>query len=339
MGWILKNSRIVLAGVFACALIAGSYIFATRSVTPNIAEASTETALLKAIATKDSDGDGLPDWEEALYGTNPNLVDSRGLGMPDGEAVQKGLIIPKAVADIPATSAANGGSGTDGLPPPPAEGTLTAAFAQSFFTLYLQAKQAAGGGDLSEEELNGVVNQALQNLAATTKLAPDFKILGDLTLRGTGPDALRVYAADAEKIFLSNTADATTTPLANLKMVVEKDDTTALTRLVSIAKMYRTSAAGLAELAVPTELSSAHLLLVNSLMRMSQLANDFSRYHDDPLASMLALGQYVAVGQNLEKAFVDLAQVYRGAGVKLSPGTPGASFVNVAGVNAGAIQP
>ena len=128
---------------FSVALVGGAYFLARGFESPRAAEASTETELLKAIATKDSDKDGLPDWEESLYGTDPRLTDTFKLGMTDGEAVAKGLIVPKAIADIAVTPSSPASLDADGLPPPPAEGTLTAAFAKSFFTLFIAAKQKA----------------------------------------------------------------------------------------------------------------------------------------------------------------------------------------------------
>jgi len=38
----------------------------------------------------DSDHDGLPDWEEALYGTDPHNPDTDGDGTPDGEEIKEG---------------------------------------------------------------------------------------------------------------------------------------------------------------------------------------------------------------------------------------------------------
>ena len=42
---------------------------------------------LKSDLEKDSDGDGRKNWEEELYGTNPNNPDSDGDSAPDGEEV------------------------------------------------------------------------------------------------------------------------------------------------------------------------------------------------------------------------------------------------------------
>jgi len=46
--------------------------------------------LLGASNVTDSDGDGLFDWQEDLYGTSKKLLDSDGDGVSDGEEVSKG---------------------------------------------------------------------------------------------------------------------------------------------------------------------------------------------------------------------------------------------------------
>ena len=68
VAFIYREWLSVAAVLFAVLAIGGSYFLATGSGAPQVAEASTETALLEQIATKDSTGDGLPDWQKALYG-------------------------------------------------------------------------------------------------------------------------------------------------------------------------------------------------------------------------------------------------------------------------------
>ncbi len=55
---------------------------------------SQELSVLKPITAeeidKDSDNDGLKDWEESLWGTNPNNPDTDGDGTPDGQEVKQG---------------------------------------------------------------------------------------------------------------------------------------------------------------------------------------------------------------------------------------------------------
>ena len=331
MGQILRNWRVILATLFAIVLIAGASALARNIESPSVAQATAETALLQAIATKDSDNDGLPDWEEALYGTSPNIVDTFNLGMTDGDAVASGLIVPKAIADISITASSPDTtvSVDPSLPPVPAEGTLTAAFAQHFFTLYLAAKERSGGANLSPSEMQSVADEALRSLSAILVVAPDFKSAKDITVAGTGADALEAFAVSAEVVSLKNTANATKSEILYLKDALENNDTSALMHIASIAKAYRDSAAGFAVLPVPEELAADVLVLVNSMMRVSEIASDFARVNADPLAAILALQQYLPATQALGNAFIGIGNVYKTAGVVLPSDTPGASFVNL----------
>lgn len=329
MGQILQNWRALAATFLAVGIVAGAYTLARGIESPEVAQASAETALLQAIATKDSDGDGLADWEETLYGADPSVSDTFHLGMKDGEAVAKGLVVPKALSDISVATSSPSGGGTDGLPPPPAEGTLTADFAKNFFMSYLAAKQAKGGADLSESDMKEVADKAVSSLSAVA-VAPDYKSVKDLTVSGSGADALRAFAMSAEAVLLKNTANATKTPLGYLKSILQDNDTTAFAHLSSLASMYRGAAAGLAALPVPKELATDNLALVNALMRMSQITLDFTKADTDPLATILALQQYQDVARALADAFLNIGKAYAAAGVSLRAGEPGASFVNFA---------
>ncbi len=326
---ISKHWQVIAAAFFSAALVIGAYVFARGIESPRVAQASTETALLQAIATKDSDNDGLPDWEESLYGTDPHVADTFHLGMTDGEAVARGLIVPKAIADIQTASSSPMSLDANGLPPAPADGTLTAAFAQDFFTLYLAAKQNAGSSDLSDTDLQNIADQAISQLASSIKPAADFRSASELTVSGSGADALKAFAASAEAVLLKNTSDATSTDIEYLKAALENNDATALPHIASIAKMYRGSAAGLAVLPVPRELAAADLALINTLMRLSEVDTDFTRADSDPLAAILAIQQYAQVAQALSDAFTGIGKVYATAGIRLPKGAPGASVVNM----------
>lgn len=323
------NWRVLAATLFSAVLVVGAYMLARGIGSPPSVEASTETALLQAIAARDSDNDGLPDWEEALFGTSPSNPDTFTLGMTDGMAVARGLIVPKAIANVPVATSSLASLDLEGLPPPPAEGTLTSAFARSFFMLYLSAKEAKGGGELSETDMQNVANEALASLSSAITPAPDFKSEKDLTISGSGQGALKAFAVSAEAVLLKNTSNATTSEIVYLKQVLENDDTTALPRIASIAKAYRDSAAGLAVLPVPQELASVTLALINAMMRTSEIANDFTRVDTDPLVTMLALHQYPQTVASLGEAFIDVGTIYQTTGISLPAGTPGASFVNL----------
>ncbi|OGD66657.1 hypothetical protein A2Z61_00915, partial [Candidatus Campbellbacteria bacterium RIFCSPLOWO2_02_35_12] len=56
----------------------------------NNLNAEIQAEAIKNIAEKDSDRDGLKDWEEALWGSDPHNPDTDGDRTPDGEEVVVG---------------------------------------------------------------------------------------------------------------------------------------------------------------------------------------------------------------------------------------------------------
>jgi len=92
-----------------------------------ITTATSSTNILKSDKyTKDSDGDGVSNWEEVLLGLNPNKKDSNGDGIPDGEEVVKAR---KAFAEK-----VNNASTT-------ASTTQTDTLTRQIFGAYIQSKQ------------------------------------------------------------------------------------------------------------------------------------------------------------------------------------------------------
>lgn len=331
MGKFFGTGRVLSAAVLAVVLVGGAYYLARGAATPPVAQASTETAILQAIATKDSTGDGLPDWQKSLYGIplNATTTDYFNLGMTDGEAVAKGLIVPKAIADLQPTYATTTTYTDDGLPPPPAPNTLTAQFAQNFFTLYVAAKQSSNGADLTQDQLASISNQAISQLTAMIASAPDFKSAQDLIVRGSGAAALTSFAASAQALFAANKANATTSEINYLNYATVGGDESAYAHISAISKAYRDSAVGLSQLPVPKELAGTDLALINALARIGQITNDFTLVNSDPLATMLALQQYPDAVLALGNAFISIGKVYKDAGITLTKGQPGADFVNL----------
>lgn len=333
MGIVHDNWRVLSAMLVSVVVIVGAYILARGVEDPPVAQASSELEILHTLAGRDADEDGLPDWEEALYGADPSNPDTFDLGITDGQAVAQGLVVPRAIADAPPAATSSPASSIPldpSLPPPPADGTLTSVFAENFFSLYSAAKEANGGGVLSQEDIANIASDALAGLASSVAPAPDFKVMDDLTISGSGVDALTTFAAEAETVLARNAVYAKESEITYFKHALEGRDLSAYERMSSIASGYRVAAAGLAALTVPEELAQAHLELVNAFMHLSQTISDMTRAEIDPLTAMLALQQYPSYVTALANAFADVYQVYVANDAIPTKGTPGALFVSVA---------
>ena len=96
-----KAGSITIALAFAVIVITGAW-FLSKPGGASLANAESTEALLKSYAIQDTDGDGLPDWEESLYGTDPKKADTDGDGVNDAQAVKEGLVKLSLSAEVPA---------------------------------------------------------------------------------------------------------------------------------------------------------------------------------------------------------------------------------------------
>lgn len=319
--------RTLTAALFAAALIIGAYVIARDTGSPAQVEASAESDLLEKLAARDSDNDGLRDWEEALYATNPQVADTRKLGMTDGEAVSKGLIVPISPAAL--TTSSSTSSTIDPSIPVPAEGTITRALAESFVTKYFDAVDRSASGNLTQAELRKLSDSILAELSDSIIPAPDFRTRDSIKVTGSGPDALRTYAVTAEAVFRAHRTTATDVDISYLKRALEDGDQGVYPQLLSIAKGYQDTAAGLAVIPVPSEMVEGHLALINSMARLSKIVADFTRADSDPFATLLALRQYPEAMKLLGTGFIYTHKTYVTAGVTFGSGEPGGAFVNL----------
>jgi hypothetical protein len=333
MGGFLQQWRIPIAVLFSLCLVGASYVLARAVSSPPSAEASPETALLQTVAQMDSDKDGLPDWEETLYGTDPQVADTRNLGMADGDAVRSGLIVPKAISDIEiaaATIPTNSKIDYEAEDLPiPTPGTLTDSFAKQFLNRYVTAKAKNNGNDLTVTQINALADAMIAELTNAVSRAADYRNRWGMNVSGAGPDAIRSYAAAAEAVTKHNPSGAQKSDTQYFSDVIERRDVSAAGQLQALSKSYRNIAVGLAALATPEELVTPSLGIVNGVMRLSTIYGDIARASDDPFTALLALEQYYATQRAVTRSFKELASVYAAENVVLQKGTPGAEYVNL----------
>lgn len=150
-------------------------------------------------ANKDSDNDGLKDWEEALYGTNLQSPDTDGDGTPDGEEIRTGrdplkkspndkVIIPLKSPETTSFDSSNS----------------THAFTQSILSdqTFQNILNQQGGGKISAD----TIEQYLKNLPTKQLLnAPDTINTSSLNISNdTSADAVKNYFESFADIFIQN---------------------------------------------------------------------------------------------------------------------------------------
>jgi hypothetical protein len=135
----------------------------------------TENKAVKQAFEKDSDSDGLKDWEEALYGTDPKNPDTRGRGLGDAKEIEK-----ERASSTTATAASARATSTM---------TATDRFSRELFTKYLEAKRA---GQEITPELSASIAADLTSKTYDQELPPfDANILKTTT--NVDPEFIHSY--------------------------------------------------------------------------------------------------------------------------------------------------
>jgi hypothetical protein len=312
IGIIIASTLSVILIVIAV-LVSGPLPFHLQRV-----DAQSTHDLLVSYAAKDTDGDGLPDWEEALYGTDPNNPHSVSQAVTDGEAVAQGLVKPKfaTATSTPVDAAAI--PGTDSGPQ-----TLTDQFARGLFSQYLA--QHDPSTPPTPADITTFVEGAVADFQGSQQI-PDAYNQGQVHVVGSGSDALLSYAAAIESVFARNTVDADKSELDYYADAVEKNDLTALAQVKKIGAAYTAIAKGYVAVPVPREAAIPHLAVANALARLGSDITDMSTMQSDPLRSYLGLAKYQKDSPALLSALASLQNVYASEEVTVPTGTKGSSF-------------
>ncbi len=319
-----RTLRLIGASVVALLLVVGAYAVSgpIPFLSTSIVGAQSSAELLRAYAAKDSDSDGLQDWQEALYGTDPYNAQSFRAGINDGEAVAQGLIEPKvAVAPGPDPVDVSKIPGKDAGP-----NSVTDRFAQALFKQYVGTRGAVAA---SPEEIATFVEAGVADLTESSA-AKDKYGASDVRVSAiTGAAALRSYAVQVETAFAQNTVSADKNELSYFADAV-RDDKTALAKISDISEAYANIAAALMQLSVPPETKHAHLRIANSLVHMSEVSADMATMETDPLRALLGIGLYSKYADGMVASFAALNSVFVNAGVTMTEGEPGYEIVKTA---------
>lgn len=317
-----RTLHLALASSIAVALIVSAYVFSGPfSFRPSTVDAATAESLLKAYSTKDSDSDGLPDWQESLYGTDPTNPQSVKAGVQDGDAVTQGLVKPKfESAKSPEPVDASTIPGTL-----PTDDSVTAQFSQEFFKSYVEA----GGQTMSASDKQALLTRIMQDFTVRTQKL----VVSPYTAVSIHTDTsitIASYANTVEEIILNNDVPAGGgSPIDLMDAYVNNGDGSARTKLIALGKSYAGIASGLADTRVPPSLAAMHLSLLQSFDSLARATRLVANYEKDPVAVLGALSIYQPASASIVTALDTFATAILTGG-EPEKGAPGALIVNFA---------
>ncbi len=255
---------------------------------------SSETAMLDRAKAglEDSDGDGLKDWEESLWGTNPNSPDTDGNGIVDGQEpyiLAKKTGLPSSVVLADSTTASDTSLETNP--------SLTEILS------YLALQDYTDTGSLDPNTLKAVANN---ELSSTFKFqehytAHDINITSDNSLA-----SLVSYTNNLIDLVVKQGQKVTFDEVALVINVIESQDGSSLPKLDSTIGLYAEAIKDGLALEVPSNLAQYHLELLNSSWNAARYLSLTKNIVEDPLEGIAALQAYLST---LNKIHTSMASI------------------------------
>ncbi|MBU6431007.1 hypothetical protein KGQ29_01380 [Patescibacteria group bacterium] len=279
-----RSKKIIL--LFSTFSILGGVFFllmGMKKEPPAKTKAITEVKVVRnpaEIMNVDSDGDGVKDWEETLWGLDPHNPDTGNTGVPDAEKVRRKMkeIDEKSLNNLNGNIAGNQYA-TD---------TETNLLGKKLFAEYINLKQSRNLNDDS-------INKAMMNLVSEirNKDTVTYYFVKDLK---TFPDSDKLSVKKYGNSFamIRNKYDS----LYMQNPVVGSEDPAGITSpeftrgVARASDLYLKMTQELSKLQVPKGLADAHTEILNDYRASAEGLKGFGSLGNDPIVAMIGLQKH-----------------------------------------------
>ncbi len=327
------KKKFILIGIIILLVFGGGFIvfsnFYKQTNQPaKSAEISEENQIAAQEIDKDSDNDGLKDWEEELWGTNSNNPDTDGDGTTDSQEVKQGrnpLLAAKngkgdKISDSPsAVKIESQNNQNEPL-------SLTEALSRQFFSDYLYLREK-GGGQISPESQNELIASFWESINSFGQPSKDFYIKSDIKIDSQETkDSIKDYGNNLAVIIKKYFDPIPESEMALLQQSLNSENEADLKNLEQIAAAYRNSAKDMVSLAAPASFSESHLKLINYFDNIAKEIDALRDFFQDPAQAVLSLKQYQNDSSEAYKILREINNYFLSKGVVFEISEPAEFF-------------
>lgn len=228
------------------------------------------------LVSQDSDGDSIADWEETLWGTDPNKKDTDGDGLNDDLAVAKLKSQNASSVDALATTKEEVLTETD-------------KFSRELFSTVATLTQAGPVDQDTIDKLGETLSDKLQTpVIRKVFLASEIKVSAT-----DDKTSAQKYNTDLESISNKNPMSGHVLDiLQEFLDSGETPDVSILSKLDPIISQTSKSLTAMATMTVPQSLIPLHVNLMNSLEQTNENLEDLQLFDADTIVAMSAMSQY-----------------------------------------------
>ena len=308
----------IVFAIIPLALLGGFFIFSeirnpqTAEIKPIIVDRHSA----QDSSSLDSDGDGLKDWEEQIYGTNPHNPDTDGDGTDDGDeiALSRDPLKPNTSKDpnhpndyltektVPVPPAS---SDTPDIDQPAITRKLAEVFGRDYLANLVQNPD-------QQPDLNGIANKMAQvAIDASASHTPPITIK-DIITPSASADDMKKYLRQFDQILLAALAPITdkkslTDIVANA--VTDHASDAAVNELTVRINAYNQFLQNIKNLPIPEDFISLHLDYLNTAVREREAIEKIKAAKNDPalvIVGIRELSQTNTRFNDLQQQFIKL---------------------------------
>lgn len=269
----------------------------------------------------DSDNDGLKDWEEALWKTDPNNHDTDGDGVADGKETAQNRNPLKSGPDdkmanfkIAASVSAEENN----------ELTKTDILARDFFANFLALWES---GNLNEESAGQLTESFLENINQQ-QLEDRYKI-SDLKIIGNeDKNSVKDYGNNLAEIIKKYYGLREENELTIINQALEAQDEIGLQKLNAIIELYNDASLELIKIEVPKSIAYEHLIISNSAWNIAQALKLTKNFFIDTVQGLIGLKQYQLESVRANNALENISSYFMKKEVYFHENEEGYIFVN-----------
>jgi hypothetical protein len=291
---------IILATILVIiAIVGSSFQKKTNTITAQKQiNLTIKNSLDKQFDPVDTDGDGLPDWQEKLWGTDPNNPDTDGDGTSDGDEVAQGRnpLIPGPDDKMASTEYLVEDYKTND------------AFDQNSYTsilskkLLLKVAQLAQSGQSTPEDGEKLAENLYKESLELVNIPDKYSIDLFITFEGKEKEKLEEYLNSFKMVQLEE---------------LYKIDTKNKNELVQFITAYKNMAHKMTLFPIPADLLKTHSKITNNYYLTSEALINLNNSDNDPLLGLLSIPIYQKISFEQPILFKQIETYLKNNGVDI----------------------
>ncbi len=294
-------------------------------------EVSAKQNSMKEFLAIDTDLDGLKDWEESLWKTDPKVADTDQDGTDDWEEVKTNR------DPLEKNSATVGQTPSDKIDQAIIDENKrtieefqklnpTDQLSRLFFSQYVDAKNSAGGASINAQTKEDIISNALLNMSTSTEYR--FTTFDIRITDKNNSESVKIYINTFGEIVYKYSANAGKELLYLSQIMTGQDNGAGRDLLSRSAYEYTQIVTDMLKLEVPRDLSFEHVQIINYFHNMKRGVEGMKVLESDPLTALVLIELYKNSALGLFAEIQKITDYAAKIGVSFTKNEPGYLITN-----------